>query len=425
LDPKTKQQRPLQTLLNTREQTLLALEQQIGTSDRDARRVSAFAQPLDLTLDKDGYDGTKNKGRMFKMVSPFVVSYMPIYPAQNELSKPFLADPEAGRPPPDSTPIRRPFIETVIRIRTAALGGGSQKQADYLKAARTQLEKVSSTAAQLLPTEASLYEAFIIDQMLGSLTQLARAWVNIKRRRERISKDQAIMLKPKTFSAKANPFGKQGNFALDLDFTDTSNLGQRRMNLERSIAVSEAMLSLLPAQDLVSLSGDKVKNVMPNALTNSFVSVLRQPIEAQRKQLTTISSAQDRIAQQADGLRLEQEMMTGEFTGLSIPDVIFTILGLFLVKVEDLIGMVDDNTIDEMKKDSVLEAVIKDITPTEPATAVGFLRDKVVSLYETLNDTINTHMNRDKRSSVSSPPTEAVMAQLDATDTKQVLDEQE
>jgi hypothetical protein len=70
--------------------------------------------------------------------------------------------------------------------------------------------------------------------------------------------------------------------------------------------------------------------------------------------------------------------------------------------------------------------VINDITPTEPATAIGFLRDKVVSLYETLNDTVNTHMNRDKRSSVSSPPSEKVETELDAPNvTGQVLDEQE
>jgi len=422
-DPKTKQSLPLRTLLDRREQTLLRLEQEIGTQKRDARRVSAFYYPLNLMLYKDGFDG--NGGHMFRMVPPFVVSYMPIYPAQNELSKPFLADPESGRPPPDSTPIRRPFIETVIRIRTAGLGGGNQAQTDYLKAARTQLGLVSPVAAALLPTQPSLYEAFIIDQMLGSLDQLANLWVNLQRRRESISKDSTIVLKPKTFSAKANPFGKQSNFVLDLNISDTSNLGQRRTALENSIAISEAMLSLLPAQDLVSLSGEKTRNVMPNALTNSFVSVLRQPIEAQRKKLNELNAAQDRQAQQADSLRLSLEMMTGEFTGLSVPDVVFTILGLFLVDVEDLLGLLDSDTIDEMLKDPVLETAIKNLSQIEPAAAVEKLQSKVNNLYETLEDTVKVRIKRDTRTSKNSAPSEKLQEVLDAPCPKDLQDKME
>ncbi len=399
-DPRTGQSVALNTLLKDRESKTLDLEKQIGMPERDKRRAKAFYSPMDLQLDVDTEDS--NKSIVFKRISPFIVSYAPIYPGHNELSKPFLADPESGRPPPSSTPIRRPFIETAIRIRLAILGGGNQAQEDYLAGVRANMEQLSQTAASLVPTESSLYEAFIIDQMLGAIDQFADLWVNLQRRRERITTDSSILLKPKTSSAKANAFGKQGNFSLDLEVSDQSELGQRRSTLNRSIAVSEAMLRLLPTEDIVSLSGEKTKNIMPNALTNPFVTMLRQPIEQQRKKLAQTSAQLDAITQQADRLRLETEMMTGEFSGLSMPDAVFTILGLFLIDPNDLVGLLDQETLDEMAKDSVLEAALAGASPTPTLKAAKNLQDKVTDLYKTMKSAIGLRLNRDERTSRSS-----------------------
>jgi hypothetical protein len=398
-DPVTGNETPLSDLLADREEMLLDLERKIGTPEIDQRRVDSFYNPLALALDV----GTS------KRVSPFVVSYRRIYPAQNELSKPFLADPEDGRTPLDSSPIRRPFVETVVRIRVNALEGGNQQQQDYLAGARARMRQLSSTAADALPTEASAYEAFIIDQMLGSINQFADAWVKLQRRRERIATDESIVLKPKTSSAKANPFGKQGNVATTVEFTNTSNtgqpnLGRRIADLNRSIAVDEALISLLPTQDLASLAGDEVKNVMPNALTNPFVAMLRQPIDWQRKKLAEVNTQVDAIAQQADRLRLELEAMTGEFSGLSLPDVAFTILALFLIDKDNLFGLLDQSTKDQMSLDPALDAALKASSPSSTFSAVSSLRDKVVELYDALGEAIAQRIDKSKRTSLSSAP---------------------
>lgn len=418
-DPITGKETALSDLLRTRERTLLELEKAIGTRDRDNRRVSAFYTPLSLKLDEETKD--KDDLRVFKRVSPFVVSYSRIYPGQNELSKPFLTDPENGRPPPDSTPIRRPFIETVARIRAITVEGGNQKQQDYLKDTRARVEQLSPAAASLLPTEASLYEAFVINQMLGAVDQLADVWVNLQRRRERITKDINIVLKPKTSSAKASPFGRQGNLATTTtaDVTDNSLLGQRRAALNRSVAVSEAVIGLLPTQDIVSRTGDQVKNVMPNALTNPFVAVLRQPLEQQTRMLADVKSQIDARSRQADQLRLELEMMTGEFSGLSMPDVMFTILALFLISKADLFGLLDDRTLDLMSQDSVLETAFKAAGKSSALKAAGNLQKKVKELYDALDAAIKKRLNRGERTSRNSPavPDETPDSNTDPEDT--------
>ena len=402
----------VQKLLGARETKLREREQSIGTPDTNLRMESAFYYPMDLVLNKSAFD--LNGSEVFKRVSPFAVSYMPVLPGQNELSKPFLANPESGRPPPPTTPIRRPFIETVVRIRTVVLDGGNQGQTDYLAATRARVEQLSQQAADLLPAS---MEAFIIDQMLGAIDQFADRWVMLQTRKERLSKDVTIVLRPKTISAQRSTFGKRGNLMSELDISDTSETGQRLTALNRGIAVSEAMIGLLPTEDNTSLTGTTVKNIMPNALTNTFVSILRQPLEQQRRKLDELNATVTALSQQADRLRLEQEMMTGEFTGLSLPDVVFTILGLFLISREDLVAMLDDDTLDQMRLDPVLKTVAD--SGGDPAEAVAHLEDKVLDLYDALGTAIEFRMQRSKRTSkgstplVSAPPPQDAVAAAD------------
>lgn len=389
------------TLLHKREETLLAREQKIGTEATNIRMASAFYVPMPLALNKEM---VANKSEIFKMVSPFAVSYSLVFPGSNELSKPFLANPEEGRPPPSSTPIRRPFIETVVRIRMISLEGGSQKQQDYLKATRDRVKLLSATAAKLLPQNASLYEAFVIDQMMGALDQFADRWVMLQSERESISKELTVVLKPKTSSAQRSAFGKQGNVVLDLQLDDNSATGMQLAALKRGIAASEAMIGLLPTEDISSLTGTKVKNVMPNALTNAFVSVLRQPIERLKSKLEEINALRETKAQQADALRLELEMMTGEFSGLSLPDMVFTLLGLFLISRDDLIALLDADTLEQMKKDKVLETVVKNGNGSvaNAVKAITKLENTVKDLYSTLQTAIDLRLNRSKRTSKNS-----------------------
>lgn len=393
-----------QTLLQAREKKLLEREQEVGTAEMNTRMASAFYEPLGLVLNENKKDS--NGSKMFKRISPFAVSYSQIFPAQNELSKPFLANPEHGRPPPSSTPIRRPFIETVIRLRMVALEGGNQEQQDYLKTTDVQVAKLSSQVAKLLPKEASIYEAFIIDQMIGALDQIADRWVMLQNRKERLSKDIIIALKPKTSSAKRSVFGKQGNFALELKLKDNTATGQRLTDLNRAIAISEAMIGLLPTDDVTNLTtGIKTQNVMPNALTNIFMSILRQPLEQQKKKLEELNGQIEVMTQRADRIRLEMEMMTGEFTGLSLPDVVFTILGLFLIDREDLIAMLDSSTKDQMKNDKVLKTVLKKYDKGIAATeAIVNFENGVKALYAALETVIEARSNRNKRTGKSSTP---------------------
>jgi len=392
-----------QALLDMREQELLERERSIGATNMNTRMALAFYFPMDLKLNENTND--KDGFIIFKRVSPFAVSYDTIFPGSNELSKPFLVNLEDGRPSPSSTPIRKPFIETAIRIRMVAFDGGNQGLTDYLDSARTRMAQLSQQAADMLPQESSLYESYIIDQMLGSIDQLADKWVKLQNRRQRIAKNVAMVLKPKTISSQRSPFGKRGNLATELQVQDNSATGQRLAALNQALAASEAMFSLLPTEDTTSLSGSTVRNVMPNALTNAFVSIMRQPIDQQRKKIDELNSQLTAQAQQADALRLEQEMMTGEFSGLSMPDIIFSILGLFLIDREDLIALLDSDTKDQMRQDPVLNTVIQTYDGGNSAdAAIWNLEQKVEDLYDTLKTAIDLRIQRSKRTAKGSLP---------------------
>jgi hypothetical protein len=116
----------------------------------------------------------------------------------------------------------------------------------------------------------------------------------------------------------------------------------------------------------------------------------------------------DAITQQADRLRLMLEMMTGEFIGLSLPDIVFTILALFLISMDDLFGLLDQATRDQMSYDTVLDAALTAAKPSDTITAASHLRDKVKELYADLNEAIKRRLDKSKRTSRSSthPPDE-------------------
>jgi hypothetical protein len=200
-----------------------------------------------------------------------------------------------------------------------------------------------------------------------------------------------------------DPFGKQGNAALEWKMKDNTETGKRLAALNCGVAVSEAMVGLLPTEDITDLTtGTKTQNVTPNALTNAFVSVLRQPVEQQKRKIEELKGKIEAETQQADRLRLELEMMTGEFTGLSLPDVVFTILGLFLVERKDLVAMLDSSTLDQMKKDTVLKTAVEKYSGGNAVDAIANLETKVKDLYTTLDEAIKLRSQRSERTGKSS-----------------------
>ena len=279
----------LRSFLLERERTLLDIERGMGTENTNKAMVAAFYRPLGMTPWADGTIGDSPSRKVYRKLPPFIVSYREVLPIDNELARPFLANPkdhEIGE-----QQLKRPFVETVIRIRTTATEGGGQVQSDYLTDLRSRMDNLtqktlatsypalSSVFPTFLPKSSDLLESYIIAQMMASIPQMAQAWALLQRRRSSIIKDAQIALVPKAASAKGSPFGKQGNIGFSLKIKDVgedpTGLGRRLLALRQRIAVADALFGLLPTEDAANVAGSTSslspsRNVMSNALTTQI-----------------------------------------------------------------------------------------------------------------------------------------------------------
>lgn len=421
-DPKPKTTTSsLRSVLRDRETQLLNREAAIGTTQTNKDMEAAFRNPLNLQMDAIQDNIQVDLGRkIFKRLSPFITSYREIVPANRDTARPFLANPSKGFF--SGQELKRPFIETVIRIRIINTSEGSdtakknyldqlQKDLETLKEKALDDKKELQNVHKLLPEKGELLEAFIIKHMITAIGQLARKWVTLQRNRENLLNKVEVSLAPQTASAKQNPLGKQTNTGLSALAKKKSELGSRISKLQARIAASEAILGLLPTEDSVKTHGLSAqfsvsRNVMSNALTGPFISILRQDLDKELKQLASIKNKLKEMSQKADRLRLEMEMMSGEFTGLSIPDIIFTMLGLFLIDQEDLLALLDADTLNEMKKspNKALKTAAETISANSANTlkAAEKLREKVDGLYGMLAAFINLVKTRSGPATASS-----------------------
>jgi hypothetical protein len=408
---------PVSTLVATRrEQVLKERESRIGTELYNNAMIRAMyrvevPQLYARRTIFPGYD-------YVRAVAPFVTSYIDVQPHSRELAKPFVTDPKDAEV--DGQRMKKPFIETVLRIRLSTTTGADQTQEDYMDALRTALEDVSRQAfgsdspiasdalPELLPAEASLLESFIISQMLAAIDQLAQRWVLLQRERERIVKKAEIALVPKTASARQSVFGRQSNTSLTLQVTPESELGRQRVKLQQRIAVSSALIGLVPTEDSLRMTTSAQfspeQNVSSSALTRPFLSLLRQDLDQERSRLEEVERRIQEESRRANQLRLEIEAMTGEFTGLSVVDVVFTIMALFLIDRRHLIGLLDAPSQVLMKQEPTLQKAADAAGAASAVESVAEVAAKVGTLYDLLAAAIEYTYDRKKRSNINRQP---------------------
>lgn len=410
------QQLPVNTLVDTqREQVLRARENSIGTETFNKAMVRAMYR-VDVPQFHMRRDLTDIGYKYTKVLAPFVTSYVNVQPANRELAKPFVPDPK------DYTIgeniLRKPFLETVIRIRLGTSRGANQVQTDYMAGLRTELDDISKQAfgsddraaadaiPQLLPKEANVLESFIISQMMAAIGQIAQRWVLLQKQREKILKAAEISLAPVTESAKQSMFGRQANTAIALSITPDSELGRRKVKLQQRVAVSEALIGLIPTEDAVGTKTSaqfvSTKNVMSNALTISFLSLLRQNLDLERSKLRDVERKIQEESRKANQLRLEIEALTGEFSGLSVVDVMFTILALFLIDRKYLVALLDGDSFGLMLQDDTLFMAAAEAGNATTQDAVEEVAAKVKTLYDLLQAAIIETYDKSKRSNINS-----------------------
>lgn len=364
--------------LANRENFLNQIENSIGTEEMNNYMTAALRSSMPVIPNTKGSNGEIigtgiSERKVFKKLFPLVTSYKEIYPKMNEVSRPFVTDINLQQIT-NTIPLKIPFIEVVARIRLVSCGNAqSKKEKDKIEetseAAKIILgeegyKKVSNDDSNIISSlnGTGLLEQHIISKLMGSIKQLANKWTRLQTQQEALYEAVPYSISIKTTSSKRSIFGKRASVSADLLSKDTSKFAKQLKPLNEKIAIEEALLSILfPSNDIIKKTNGIITNNRSTSLSSlidSFSQLLSSNLEQFRKQVKTIETNIKRKTQETERLRVQLEMMTGEFTGLSIIDVIAVIIGLFIIKKEHLVAMLDTFVKDDMKKDNVLKAAL-------------------------------------------------------------------
>ena len=310
----------LSNVLQARERALLQRENSIGTAKFNKYMTLALLNPLPLVsnlVDDSGelvdsrFDGSDREA--FKALEPLVTSYLPIKPVENELSKPFsLKD---DRQINNTTELKKPFIEFVanIRLKSAANSVGQ----DSIDRSNDQLSSIESTLTEedydKVLSEyqnvmvSGILEDYILSKLSSSIDQLASALSSLQSSQEALLQQDDFIISVQSSSGKNNVFGKKVSTSTNVEVRENSKLGKRLESLNLILAREEAFLSLLPTND-TSDSNESTKNVVANALIDSFIDLINSDIKEIRKEKTQIESKIQKTTQEVDKLRLKLDL---------------------------------------------------------------------------------------------------------------------
>lgn len=393
-------------ILSDRSSRLKAIEQQIGSNEMNEKMEKAIQNPLKIIPNFDGEylpEIDSNRREVFKKLFPIIPSF-PIYnkilPLENDIARPFTTS-ERERKVDRGIILRKPFLEEVIRIRFIEYDSANDEKDNKTEEDITgsiknvigeeEFKQIFGSTTKLF-SKVNLIETFIIDKFLSAIKNLAREWVNINKQRIRLLREIKPTIAIKTGSAR-NMFGKR--IEISSDYSGTID-GEKLIKINRLISRDEAILSLLPVDRNSEVRQSSTSNTTNSALQSSFTDLLTYGLERNRDAKKELISSIRKKINALEKVRLRLDLMTGEFSGISLPDIIIVLAALFVVDRTQLLNILDKYVIDDMKESKILKPVIENIEPT-PENAMLAVQEieKVISqLYSLFQSEVNKIQNR-------------------------------
>jgi hypothetical protein len=341
----------------------------------------------------DVYSRTVNKN-----LFPLVPHYIDVQP-DKQMARPFMA-PDKRK---DWAP---PFLESVIRTRIISVSklqdvGGTEKFNEFLISISSgfqneeEKKKVISGLTQVFDSP-TILDNYILNKLFSAVFKLANEFVDLNKRRQNLLGQCKFDISFDTTSAKRDVLSKR----VKSNIAENSLLSFKKTTLEQQLALEDGFLSIISSEDI---EGGSTKNTTSGGLTEQFIELLNNEANDLRAEIARIDSTIQSATDEMENVRVSTDMMTGEFTGLSVPDIVAVILGFYLISREYLVALLDSNTIELMSKDPVLKAAIEKYVPAKgmelesAKKALDALQKAVSFVFEVLNSQIKINMDKKLR----------------------------
>lgn len=322
------------------------------------------------------------------ILKPFIVDpriELTVTPAPNRICAPFLLD-KTKTQLSQSTYLKRPYIERVMRVRFNNLnvlgqsnqGIVNQYVKDLISFVQTNSEvtqpslvEITANSLQSLhKSEIMVFSKFI--RIIEALVlELAKSFIEIDKIRK------SMNWKPIP-STNGPEFGSSLN---EVDISDSNNkvIEKDIANLQMQKFLQETDFDIgLTSPDLGGFSFSNVDDIVFGSLKN--VSQFYD------KQLSTLNKRREELGNRANELLRRIEIITGEFSGLGLLDIIAIQAALWVIKPEALMGLIDDTAIARMQSDAKLKSELTlPGSRLSPIEALTEFEKKLSEIYVLIN----------------------------------------
>lgn len=287
------------------------------------------------------------------ILKPFIVDpriELTVTPAMNRICAPFLTDKSMTQITKGNY-LKRPYLERVIRVRfndANVLLPPENKQAvnafinglvDFIKDSpqitdTALVNLTSDTLGALHKSEIIIFSKFI--KLINALVyELAKSRIEIDKIRKYIN------WKPIP-NINGPEFGSELNIVRPNDTTNNKSIEVDIITLELKQFLENTDFDLgLNSPDLGNFSFSNVDDIIFDGL--------KKDTQFYTRQLDTLHRRRDEAGNKANALLKNIEIITGEFSGLGLLDIIAIQATLWLISTNALLGLIDDSALERMQ----------------------------------------------------------------------------
>jgi len=363
-------------------------------SKPNAERFAKFMyEPLPLSYGVNDLSGDRRRPSIFPLV---VDAAVPIFPLTRRLSPSFqhTINGEDYIVMGSKSRLSRPLIDNIIYMRLSKIDskpGLDKLEAQLINLANSIGSKDASELKKIvqdITNEATFIDIAIKTKLLQTLKGLANKFREAIQNVQALSADISFVFAP--VSNPAMRSAQNPDIKLDIK---AGALDTEIANLKTEIANQNAIAFLLPTEQVKRREeirrlehGIGLSNITQDVFVGQLNDLITYEVPKLSSRLAEKQHERDEKLSRAEQLKSLLMYYTGEFSGLSIFDVICVVYGLFSIEKEYLVGLLNSKAQSRLMEDEFFRPT--DSTKDASANVLGFTPASVESSLDALQKKI-------------------------------------
>lgn len=334
----------------------------------------------------------------YHILKPFIVDpriELTVTPGVNRICAPFLLDKSKTQLSKNNY-LQRPYIEKIIRVRF------NNKNILAEQKGKEEINKYVNEIINFAKNNTDITDTSIIDNLGNSLNNLHKS--EIVNFNKLIKVLEAFVLelvnciiqinRIRTFinwKPIPNINGPElGSVLNKVDVNDTAN----NQKIEKEISKLEIKKILGTTDFNVGLNNTDLGNFIFSDIDDIVFDTVKHNTEFFDKQLNKLNRQRDEWGNQANELLKKVEIITGEFSGLGLLDIVSIQAALWIISPEALLGLIDNYAFERMQTNQELKTNVKKLSPIMALTE---FEKKLSEVYVLIGHFYNNALDADKK----------------------------